>query len=400
MNIFVIPSWYPSKNNTLPGLFILEQVKAYASLNPNDNIAISTWGQNDDRLLLWLRAPFSSLFKLTGKPENREKKIAENLIEYFTPTYTWTSRFRKGNFDNILKANQKNLSQFEAKYGKADIIHAHVGFPAGYIAKLLSKFYQLPYVITEHMSPFPHTYFLKNKDKLDSRLADAYAASAKIICVSKTLQLHMNLFEISNSVVIQNLVDEDFFKPENTPPPKNRFVFFTLGRMVPQKGIDVLLMAFAKIQYDAILRIGGHGSHLEKYKSLAKELGMDKKVEWLGELNKTAVLKEYQQCDAFVLASRHESMGIVFAEAMACGKPVIATKCGGPEEFINEKCGFIIEKENETALKVAMENMINTAHDFDPIAIRDYAVSLFSKKTVCSKVKQLYAQATLKFSKK
>lgn len=400
MNIFVIPSWYPSTDNALPGIFILEQAKAYASLNPNDNIALSTWGQNDKRLLLWSREPFASLLKLTGKLSNQEKTIAENLVEYFTPAYTWTSRFRKGNLDKILKANQKNLFQFEEKYGNTDIIHAHVGFPAGYIAKKLSEFHEIPYVITEHMSPFPHTHFLKNIAELDSRLAAAYTSSAKVICVSKSLQQQMKSFGISNSRVIQNLVDEEVFIPGNSLSQKEKFIFFSLGRVVPQKGIDVLLRAFANIKENAVLRIGGLGDYLEKYKSLSKDLGIDHKVEWLGDLNKSAILKEYQNCDAFVLASRHESMGLVLAEVMACGKPVIATICGGPEEFVNEKCGFLVEKENETALKMAMENMINKVHLYDPQAIRDYALSLFSKKVICSQLREVYTQIIGKPSSK
>jgi glycosyltransferase involved in cell wall biosynthesis len=392
MNVFVVPSWYPSPSNPITGIFFREQAIAMAEKYSELNLGLSTWGQNDERLLLWSGKPVSSAGKLMKKPKSSVDKLKANLAEYFTPAYTWTSKFLDGNLSVIIQANIDNLEKFQNDFGKADLIHAHVGFPGGHIARKLSSTLRIPYIITEHMSPFPHRQFLKKDKVLDPRLLEAYKNATFNLCVSKSLEANMKSFGIENTRVIPNLVDEDFFYPASGKIKNQTFTFFSLGRMVPQKGIDLLLEAFAQIKADVALRIGGDGPLLNQYKRQSKDLGLHKKVQWLGELDKSAVLTEYQSSDAFILPSRHESMGLVFAEAMACGKPVIATICGGPEEFVNEDCGYLVDVENKKQLVEAIEQMVQNRNKFDESIIRKHCESTFSKKVVCKVIYDIYKQ--------
>ncbi|MCG8308854.1 MAG: glycosyltransferase [Cytophagales bacterium] len=390
MNVFIIPSWYPSPNNPLPGIFFRDQAIALSNQFKDINIGVSSWGQNDERLLLWATSPVTNIAKSIGRPKSYFRRINDQLTEYHSPVYTWTSKFRSGNMQNITRANLHNLHRFESRFGKADIIHAHVGFPAGHIAKKLSEIHKIPYIITEHMSPFPHRYFLKKNNKIDSRLLRAYNSADAIICVSAGLEKRMYAYGISQTRVIPNLIDEDFYSPAFHVPENEKFTLFSLGRMVPQKGIDLLLKAFANIDPDAKLRIGGDGAELDNYKKLAIKLGVNHKVKWLGTLDKSQALSEYRRCNAFVLPSRHESMGVVFAEAMACGKPVIATACGGPEEFINHDCGYLVAPENQEGLETALQKMMNNYKVFNPEVIRRHFEFRFSKKIVCKQIKAIY----------
>jgi glycosyltransferase involved in cell wall biosynthesis len=390
MNVFVIPSWYPSPTNPLPGIFFRDQAKAMAKLFNDINVGISIWGQNDERLLLWSKSTWSSLKKLITKPRPYIQAYEQNLVEYFTPAYTWSSKIVDGNLKAIVKANLLNMKQFESTYGKIDIIHAHVGFPGGYIAQQISKKQNTPYVITEHMSPFPHAQFLDSKNELSGRLTESYQKSIKTICVSHSLENQVYAFGISNTTVIPNLVDRDFFHLEFTKSKNEKFTFFSLGRMVHQKGIDVLIKAFANLNSNALLRIGGDGASLKDYKALAKKTGVDHRIQWLGELDKKSTLLEFQRCDAFVLPSRHESMGVVFAEAMACGKPVIATICGGPEEFLDDDSGYLVAPEDVNGLTASMQKMMRNYQFFTPIKIRKHAESRFSKEVICTQIKEVY----------
>jgi glycosyltransferase involved in cell wall biosynthesis len=160
--------------------------------------------------------------------------------------------------------------------------------------------------------------------------------------------------------------------------------------MVPQKGFDILLKAFALLKSNVQLRLGGDGPELNNYKMLARDLNIDKNITWLGQLNKEEALLEYQNCDAFVLASRHESMGVVFAEAMACGKPVIGTICGGPEEFIDDPIGYLVSIDDINSLQNAMENMMINHSRFDPGIIRSKFETRFCSRVVASGIRKVY----------
>lgn len=393
MNIFFIPSWYLSPTDPLPGIFFKEQAQALAKYNPEIKIGISTWGQNDERLLLWAGRPLQSLFKLIFKTKPRssvERYQYGHITEYFTPTYTWSSRIFHGNMKHILQANLSNLDTFQHTHGKVDIIHAHVGFPGGYIAKKVSEIHDIPYVVTEQMSPFPHRYFENADGTLDSRLREAYSGSSKNIAISEALANQMQNHGISRISLIPNLVEEAMFESLLHKNANESFTFFALGRMVPQKGIDILLKAFSTLKTEAALRIGGDGEYVHTYKNLASKLQIEDKIEWLGELDRKQALHEFQHCDAFVLPSRHESMGVVFAEAMACGKPVIGTICGGPEEFINESNGYLIDPENEYLLSKSMKNMIQNYDRFDAEDIRQQCADRFSSEVICRKIMDVY----------
>ena len=395
MNVFHIPSWYPSPTDSLPGIFFKEQAIAMSGRFPNIKIGISTWGQNDERLLLWAGRPLQSLSRLLfrSKPKSSIKIYQDgNVIEYFTPAYTWSSKVFHGNINHIVKSNLLNLKEFQHATGKVDIIHAHVGFPGGYIARKLSEINKIPYIITEHMSPFPHNYFKTYDDSLDKRLIMAYAGSSRNIAVSEVLASQMKKYDVPRIATIPNLVDDSMFKFISPKNENEAFTFFTLGRMVPQKGIDILLKAFSTLKAKAVLRIGGDGEYLHTYKNLANTLQIEEKIEWLGELNRKQAFHEFQHCDAFVLPSRHESMGVVFAEALACGKPVIGTICGGPEEFINESNGYLIDPENENMLAEAMESMIQHHDRFDAEYIRQQCAGRFSSKVICQKILDVYQE--------
>jgi glycosyltransferase involved in cell wall biosynthesis len=395
MNVLFIPSWYPSITDPLPGIFFREQALGMAKKNKDLNIGISTWGQNDDRMLLWSGEPLKSIskFLLQGSISATQNDLLVNrVVEYFQPTFTWTSSVFHGNMKKIIRANLSNLKKFEDRFGKVDIIHAHVGFPAGHIARVILKVTGIPYVITEQMSPFPHKYFLDKRGNLKGQLREAYQKSARNIAISNALVSEMKRRNVEKLIMIPNLVDEAHFQLAKAAGEKGHFTFFTLGRMVPQKGIDILLEAFANLNIEAVLRIGGDGPYIKAYKKLACDLQIDYRITWLGALDKNQALKEYQNCDAFVLPSRHESMGVVFAEAMACGKPVIATICGGPEEFVDECSGILIPKENKAALSGAMVQMAKSIHQFQPHTIREQFEKRFSTRVVTGQLLNVYSE--------
>jgi glycosyltransferase involved in cell wall biosynthesis len=122
-----------------------------------------------------------------------------------------------------------------------------------------------------------------------------------------------------------------------------RFAF--VGRLIEWKGVDMLLKATAKAlrRQDLELHIIGDGAILPQLKSLASELKLEDRVVFYGFIPQEQCATLLPGFDALVLPSLYECGGAVVLEAMATGLPVIATKWGGPADYLDEKTGILIE---------------------------------------------------------
>ncbi|GAB3826542.1 glycosyltransferase [Pontibacter rugosus] len=395
MNIFIIPSWYPSAHFPVSGSFLVKQLQQLASHYADLNIGVSNWGQNRLDLALQAKHHLFNLKKIfTANTKPYKEVLQQNHVVYYHPTFSWTQHIAKGNMEGIIKANLANLKAFEADFGPVDLIHAHTGRPAGIVAKELSHRVKLPYAITEHMGPFPDSFSITKHGDLKPELKLAYAHSVVNIAESEFQKQMMQTHRIRNVRVVSNFVNETYFTPCLASANLNQsFRFFSLGYIHPKKGFDTLLHAFkivAEQRADVSLTIGGVGEYLSTYQKLATNLNIADKIEWLGEINKEEALQQYQTCNAFVLASQYEALGIVFIEAIACGKPIIATRCGGPETTVNQTNGLLVERNNPEELAEAMLSMMEHTNKYDSHSIRQDFMNRFSSKAVMPQLYSLY----------
>jgi glycosyltransferase involved in cell wall biosynthesis len=396
MNVFFIPSWYPSRQHHVTGVFFKEQALGICRNFPDVNIGISLWGQNDEEYLLHLRQPLKSLKKFLENKDDERTYVTHlpNCMEYCNPRFTWSKMFVKGNISSIIEANLENLDFFADEYGKPDVIHAHVCYPAGFIAMKISEKTGIPFVITEQMSPFPAPYYRFRKGALTRHVITPLKKSSRNIAISPFLAGKVTELGVMSPDFIPNMVNEDFFKPAEKPVKLySDFTFFTLGRMVPQKGIPDLLKAIAILKEKPYkFRIGGAGDDLLSYKNQSRSLGIYDKIDWRGELSRDQVLREFQNSDAFVLPSIHETMGVVFAEALACGRPIIATRCGGPEYIVNQENGLLTDVANPEMLASVMNTMVEKYQQYSSDAIRKDFMNRFSSKVVARQLYELYKE--------
>ncbi len=159
---------------------------------------------------------------------------------------------------------------------------------------------------------------------------------------------------------IYNGVDTDFFNTrvkadklkENIS--KGEKIVLCVSRFMPQKGINYLIKAFAEVlkeEKKVNLLLVGWGPLEAEYRHLIKQLGIGKNVTIISNmLSQKELRKYYAISDIFVLPSLWEPFGIVLCEAMASGKPVIASHVGGIPEIVTEKTGLLFEKENISEL--------------------------------------------------
>lgn len=395
MNIFVIPSWYPSNDYPTCGQFSLDQVEGLGEIYPSFNFGISLWGQQEEANLLWVKQPIKSIKKLLKfkQSEPVQRSISKNTTEIYTPALTWTRKILSGNVKSAIKANLDNLALFQEKNGKVDIIHAHVSFPAGYIAMHLSEKLNVPFIITEHLDPFPTKFFQKRNGGLSRFIDEPLKKASMVIVENIKLLINIKKFGIERITCIPNMVNERLFIPSIKVNANNKLTFLYIGDMIERKGITYLLEAIVHLKKLAVHFIFcGTGEKLEEYKLQARRLQISDYISWVGYLSRNEIVSKFQLCDVFVLPSISENLGMVLLEAIACGKPVIATKCGGPEAIVNDKNGLLANVGDSTDLAEKIKWMVENYHTFDPKNIREDFLNRFSRPVVSSQIVQLYKE--------
>jgi glycosyltransferase involved in cell wall biosynthesis len=137
-----------------------------------------------------------------------------------------------------------------------------------------------------------------------------------------------------------------------------------VGRLVFEKGFDLLLRAFAQVAQlypNVTLNIFGEGNQRQKLETLRSELGLNNRVFLPGQVKD--VFGVLQEADLFVMPSRMEGFGNVLCEAMACGLPVIASDCMGPRETVRHGVdGVLVPRGNVAMLVKAMSELLNDSH--------------------------------------
>lgn len=382
MNILIIPSFIFTKQDRTLGSFIFEQ--AIALKNAGNNVFIlycDTYSIKD--IHKWIHYEESVHEEINGISIYREKKLCP--LKHKSGFYGCRESFTK----SITKLYQEFLSD-----KKIDIIHAHCCAWAGYAAMKLSAATGIPYIITEHSTMYELNAELI-KGEYEKAISDAFAGAKEVICVSQALKKLISPYR-NDSVVVGNIVDCDLFRYHQQTGHSSDLVFLTVCYMkhegqLKKKGIDLLINAFARIDDPNIrLNLGGGGQGEAIAREWVWQKKLENKVRFLGPLSRKEVSSRMKECDCFILPSRYETFGVVYAEAMACGKPVIATKTGGPDSFVDESNGLLIEADNEDAIVAAIEYMIHHVKEYKSEVIRHGIEDKFSMPAIAKQLINIY----------
>ncbi len=364
--VFVVADGLPNPDNLL-GNFEMDQALALKSIG------------HDVYFIAFNSYPF-----------RHKREYTETFGEYKGIPYIYKSfpfeRWPLNPFANMAAIMFRGLVRRAiAKFGKPDIVHAHFIYQA-FLAAKAKDVYNCPLVVTEHSS------FI-NRDDISASYIKmgkvAYNKADRVICVSSALQNKLKLHFSINATLVPNILETDTFTYKEN---NNRQGFVTASNLVPLKRVDMLIKAFdiAFKGKNVTLDIFGDGKEKLKLQNIINRLNINDKVKLKGIATRKQLAKAYDNAKAFVMLSSTETFGVVYAEAIMSGLPVVSTLCGGPEDYINESNGLLIPVDNEPAAVQALQTIYANSDNYDRQGMGNEIRQMFSPTTIANHIDYIY----------
>ena len=356
INLLVLPELFPEFDGDWKGVFIEDYLKSVQSLNPQTlyvRLSGKQKGVTDEK--------YQDQFYL--KRVNITDKKVMNLIK----PLMYIKWFIKG-------------VKIGASYSETTVIHAHGGVLNGTLAYLIGKKLNVPFIVTEHVGPYSSVLNSRIKSKISKFV---FNKAAKVLAVSQHQKNEILKLGISDDKVKVsfNPVNTDIFNFKKTTTSKN--ILF-VSRLDEFKGGLRTVKAFHKISNkytDYNLIIGGDGEEFEAIRAYVEENNLTSRIILKGTLTKLQITGLLKESSFFVFPSRHETFGLVVAEALCCGLPVVCTNLTAPKEFINEENGILIDPDSINEISGAMEDLILNRDKYNSEKIHNEIKGRFGLKS-------------------
>lgn len=271
---------------------------------------------------------------------------------FFIPRKVPLMRYRrKLDFDFRFSAVMKCIQKHEIGF---DLIHAHFTLPSAHCANLLKEKYHVPYVITANEDS---GWLQEEIDLADPRIENAWIHADQIMTINRKEIPKLEQYNPRTISVPYGFVQK--YSPLDMHAcrdvlnvPQDAKIVFTFGILQKRKGLEYLIEAMdiiRKTRTDVQCYIGGKAEYEKSYETFIKkmvtELNIEDRVHFLGFMNAPDIPAWINACDLFVLPSLEEGFGIAQIEALACGKPVIATKNSGSMDILTDPdVGILCER--------------------------------------------------------
>ena len=252
-----------------------------------------------------------------------------------------------------------------------DVIDAHFAYPEGFAAALLSSWFRRPFTITMR-----GTEILIARSRL-RRLAIRWALrrADRVIAVADPLARFARSLGVpaDRIAVIENGVDTDLFRLTPRPAARQAVglqnespVIVSVGHLSPRKGfqrvirvLPLLVEVHPALTFVIVGGPGGEPNNRRELKSLVTRLGLEHHVIFAGPQPPTRVAEWLSAADVFVLASDYEGCPNVVLEALACGRPVVATRVGNVDRLVPGHAGILVDSvEDESAMLRALDSAL------------------------------------------
>ncbi len=307
-----------------------------------------------------------------------------------------------------------------------DIIHVHTEFGIAKIARVVSKKLNIPIVHTLHtlyedylryVSPFFDKHFHKVMFKTLAKMFVGSISEASVMEIVPTKKVYnmaaqyymKNDIRIIPTGIELGRFDSSLYSEERKQDLKRRlgisedaFVYAYIGRTSSEKSIDTIIRAFARMKNkdNCVLLIVGGGPQLEHLKKEAEEMKIQNQTIFTGFIELHEIPIFYQIADIFVNASKSETQGLTYVEALASSLPVLVQRDLCIEDVVEDYYnGIYFDGEEELVTK--MEEIRKAPSTLKNIKSNTAkSVEKFSKENYCKNIERLYQEAIKKFNNK
>lgn len=359
MKILVISHMYPSTFNEVNGIFVHQQVEELR-------------GQGCEVKMIspvpWTPFPINYISKKWKKYSEIPEKMIWEGIEVYYPRFLLFPKalFFASSGNRMYKGINDTVDGIYKDF-KFDVIHSHVGLPDGYCGMLVAEKYKKPLIVTIHGQDFQHTIFKNKKCKVS--IEKTINSSKKVIVVSDKLKkIGENLLKVNKEKVT---VIPNGINPEDNVNEKSillrkyekKKIVLSVSHLKKSKGIQLNLKAISKNikKYNNLFYIiVGSGKEKGELEKFSKQLSIQNNVEFVGEIPHKKVMEYMSICDIFSLPSYNEGFGVVYLEAMANGKPVIACQGEGIDGIIKDKkTGILVKPKDIDSIVEAIDYLFS-----------------------------------------
>jgi glycosyltransferase involved in cell wall biosynthesis len=384
LKVLFLSQWYPNRYDAMSGLFVQKHAEAVS-------------------LYCEVRVLYVHADETIEHFETENKKYAtfSELIIYYpakknNPFYIINKIF------NFLLAYYKGLKYLKEENFIPDITHANVLTRTVLIAYFLKKLKHIPYVVTEHWSRYlPERNGYKGIiRKFATRLVVKNAKA--ILPVSEMLKKAMIYHKLLNSnyIIVNNVVDHFFYEETvlTTDRKKKRIIHISCFDEQAKniKGIIRATYELSKIRQDFELILIGIGLDFKSVSDYAETFDFPKGiVHFLGEQTPEEVADWLKNSDFLVMFSNYETAGVVIAESLVSGIPVLTTDVGVAPGCVNESNGIIISRSDENVLFEKMSFLLNNLHKYNHEEIKKNSANKFSYQSIGNQLYAIYNNALL-----
>lgn len=395
-NILILPSWYATADAPTSGSFFHEQ----SVLLEDETIGEFSWNvhvittEKDwiSRQRSWYYRLFPNRISYTSVPQ------------FLTPPSGAVVRFPFCKFDtdalNLHREVAALIHYFQVHpERKPALIQAHDALKGGVLARTLAQKLGIPYVVSVHMGPFLlHNYSNFWRHEIVACLEQA----AAVLAVSEHQRQHILMHEIKcNPIVTGNLVDETRFILSEKNDSK-QIIDFLIVTYYPNfiKDMDtffeslVLLRDANQLEGKRFTIVGGgeFSGELEQnyYQKKIDQFGLHAWTRIVPKANREEMRHLMQQTDVLISTSIAESFGVAICEALLCGKPVISTRNGGVNDFLDERNAILVPIKSPDALSEAVLRMSVDRHQYDAQLLRAAIVEKYGRRAFRERMDNMY----------